>query len=242
MVSPSTTVREALSIMIEHHYSQLPVTVEGKVLGAFSLWSLAQHLATLPKVSVCDLPVEEVMEKLPSVTVDDALDVVLEQLQKHEAVLVASPHGLQAIATATDVLGYFFRIARPFVLLQEIERGIREVIQLSFQPGEIVVAIEKCLKPKYDASKQRVPSDLFEMTFEDYRTIICSREHWPTFERVLGRNKDLVSSKLERVREIRNQIFHFRNDVTVTDHQTLAAARQWLLDKTRSLLETRNAD
>ena len=45
-----------------------------------------------------DLPVEDVMEQLPTVTVDDNLDTVLEQLERHDAVLVSSPHGLQAVA------------------------------------------------------------------------------------------------------------------------------------------------
>jgi hypothetical protein len=66
-------------------------------------------------VKVYDLPVEDVMEKLPTVTVEDSLDSVLEQLKKYEAVLVSSPRDLQAVATATDVLNYLSTIARPFV-------------------------------------------------------------------------------------------------------------------------------
>jgi CBS domain-containing protein len=238
-VDPSSTVGEALKLMLEKRYSQVPVMANGKVRGVFSLWSLAQHLADFPRVEVHGLAVEDVMETLPQVTVDDPLDVVLEQLVRHEAVLVASPRGLQAIATATDILAYFYRIARPFVLLQEIEGAVRELIQLCIAPDALSQAIETCLKQKYEAKRDRPPHDLYEMTFDDYRTIICSRDHWPTFEGVLGRSRELVSGKLDRVRDIRNSVFHFREDVSVSDHQTLAATRQWLLDKTRSLLEKR---
>ena len=124
---------------------------------------------------------------------------------------------------------------------KEIERGVRELIQLCLQPSDIGEAIERCLKANYERLSLPLPTDVFGMSFEHYRTIICSKHHWPAFEPVLGKNKELISSKLELVRAIRNKIFHFRGDVTVIDHQTLAATRQWLLDKTRSMLQSRKA-
>ena len=69
------------------------------------------------------------------------------------------------------------------------------------------------------------------MSFEDYRSIIICGQNWPLFESVLGHNRDLVSTKLERLRSIRNDVFHFRSDISVLDYQTLANARDWLLGK-----------
>jgi len=100
-VEPSTTVAEALRLMAPNRYSQVPVIGDGRVRGVFSLWSLAHHLMDAPNVSPHDLFVEDVMEQIPDVTVDDPLDRVLEHLNRHDAVLVKSPHGVQAITTGT---------------------------------------------------------------------------------------------------------------------------------------------
>ena len=71
------------------------------------------------------------------------------------------------------------------------------------------------------------------MTFEDCRSIITSKRNWGLFEGIFGRNRDLVSVKLERIRDIRNDVFHFRADISVLDYQTLANTHGWLLDKMR---------
>ena len=71
------------------------------------------------------------------------------------------------------------------------------------------------------------------MTLEDYRSIVTSKQNWSLFEGILGRNRALVSAKLEGIRRIRNDVFHFRPDISVLDYQTLANAREWLLDKVR---------
>lgn len=129
-IPPDTSVSEALRIMLEKRYSQLPVIENGIVRGVFSLWSLAHLIATVPALHTQDLLVEDVMETLPSVTVTDSLHSVLSSLEQHEALLVDSPHGLQAIITSFDVLHYFYRVARPFILLQEIELALRSLIEL----------------------------------------------------------------------------------------------------------------
>ena len=49
----------------------------------------------------------------------------------------------------------------------------------------------------------------------------------------VDRDEGCMSRKLARVRDIRNSVFHFKDPISVIDHETLAAARNWLLDKTR---------
>ena len=225
------TVREALQIMLENRFSQIPIVEGGQVLGVFSFWSLAQLMVSTPDVSVYELPVEDVMEHLPSVTVQDSLHEVLGLLERHEALLVSSPRGLQAIATSMDVLRYFYRLARPFVLLGEIELSLRSLIQTCAPGSTLDQCIEKSVAKIYRNRNQAVPSSLAAMTFEDYRAIITASENWPLFEGTLGKSKDLIRSKLEKVRDIRNGVFHFRKDISVADHENLAATRDWLLDK-----------
>lgn len=233
-IEPSATVTEALRIMVGNRFSQLPVVSNGVVRGVFSHWSLAHHLLDSPTLAPHQLFVEDVMEPLPYVTVQDSLDTVLEHLNRHDAVLVTSPHGLQAVATATDVLNYFDRVARPFVLLQEIELSLRALLRGCLTDAELEACANYALSSKYGGDVSRVPSRLEDMSFEEYRTIVSAKENWPYFEGVLGRSRELVASKLSRVRDIRNAIFHFREPVSVLDHETLTMTRNWLLDKTRT--------
>ena len=137
-----------------------------------------------------------------------------------------------------DVLRYFERLARPYVLLQEIELALRELIDQSLSAPQLERCVERALREHYkERYKKEPPSKLADMTFEDYRLIITTRDNWERFKGVLGQNRDLVSIKLERIRRIRNDVFHFRDSVSIRDHQDLASDRFWLFDKARSLRE-----
>src|SRR5688572_373528 len=95
-VDPTTSVASALRAMAPNRFSQVPVVDEGKVRGVFSLWSLSTYLMSSARVDLDQLEVADVMERVPSVTVNDPLDSVLEHLNRYDAVLVNSPHGVQA--------------------------------------------------------------------------------------------------------------------------------------------------
>lgn len=132
------------------------------------------------------------------------------------------------------MLNYFYRVARPFVLLQEIELALRGLIETCVSESQLRECVERALRKKYEG-RGEPPWQLRDMTFDEYRNIVSAKGNWEFFEGVLGRNRELVASKLEQVRKIRNDIFHFRDSVSVVDHQTLAAARNWLFDKALAL-------
>jgi CBS domain-containing protein len=233
-VSSDTPVRDALRLMVENRYSQLPIVDAGVTRGVFSLWSLAQSLAVSTPRDLLELHVEEFMISLPEVTVETSLHSVLSALEEHEAVIVTSAKGgLQAVASTWDVLRYFYELARPFVLLGEIELALRDVITVCTGSNLLADSISKSIAQGYVARGQPIPAGVHDMSFDDYRTLITSRENWPLFDGVLGRNRERVATRLETVRELRNRVFHFRNDISVLDHSTLATTRDWLLERSR---------
>lgn len=236
-LKPDASVADALRLMASHRYSQLPVISDGHVSGIFSMWSLAQHLIDSPEIKLQNLTVVDIMEQLPSVTVEDSLDQVLAYLNQHDAVLVESSHGIQAVATSTDALNYFYRVARPFVVLQEIELGLRSIIDACVSGAQLQECVERALGKKYESRKRPLPSRLDEMSFEDYPTIISARDNWEHFEGVLGKSRELVSSRLKRIRDIRNDVMHFRGQTSVNDYQSLVGTRDWLLEKDRTRRE-----
>jgi hypothetical protein len=234
-IPPQTTVGKALKIMLEKRFSQLPVVENGEVIGVFSLWSVAQHLCSSRSNRVQkefnNLEVGELLELLPRVKVTDGIDFILNLLERHDALILDSPHGPQAVVTASDILSYYYKIARSYILLQEIELALRNLIAICAPGEELQACIGCALAKHYQGRNMAVPTGLEEMSFDDYRAIITCLSNWPIFESLFGRNRDFVSARLERVRDIRNRVFHFRSDIDFLDHQHLASSRDWLLGK-----------
>jgi CBS domain-containing protein len=230
-VTPKTRVGEALKLMLEERFSQLPVMDNGEVLGVFSLWSLAHQLALAPDLKVQELEVGELMEQLPKVTVKDSVHSILNLLDRHDALLVDSPHGLQAVVTPIDVLQYFYRIARPFILIQEIELALRNLLEMCAPGAKLQGCINHAMAKECEKRGKPVPTSLNDLTFVHYQKIITCSDNWPVFEGLLGNNSQLVFTKLDRLREIRNKVFHFQSTVSLLDHQHLATSRDWLLGK-----------
>jgi CBS domain-containing protein len=228
-VEPAESIVSALGLMLERRFSQLPVIDGEQLVGVFSLWSLAAHIAAWPSSKFDDLTVGDVLERLPTVTVEDPLDGVLEHLDRHDAALVFSPHGLQAVVTAFDVLTYFYAVARPFVLIQEIELGLRDLLGQIIASEDLAGFLASALQAKYQAQKRPVPGRLDEMTFEDARTAITSRDNWNRLDGAIPGTREMISTRLNRIRDIRNKVFHFRGSVTIQEYQALVTTRDWLL-------------
>jgi len=229
-LEPSTSVKDALAVMLEKNYSQMPVVEDGIVRGVFSLRSLAANIGRLAKLDVASLPVEELMEQIPYVSVKDSLHRIWTQLNQYDALLVGNVQQVQAIATTFDVLKYFYALAKPYILLWEIELTLRRLIEIAVPDETLSQCISAALASHYEKLKRPCPTFLVQMTFEDYRSLLGYRENWPHFEQVFGR-REVVLARMEQVRDIRNDVFHFRDAFTFEKLQTLAAMRDWAWDK-----------
>jgi hypothetical protein len=131
-----------------------------------------------------------------------------------------------------DFLRYLYRVASPFVMISEIELTLRALIRLALRPEQIVSLVKRILTHS-SGNSENVPTSLESMTFENYRSVISHGETWPAFEPVFGGTRARTSGKLKEIGEIRNALFHFKREITVQDHETLAGHRDWLLNKTK---------
>jgi len=222
------TARDALGLMREHGFSQLPVVAEEKVIGVFSYRSFAHVVeATRNERDVASLPVVEFLDRPQFVHTTDPFDEILDELDGRGAVLVGARDRLVGIATPMDILRYLYEVANAYVLLQEIELAMRELIRLSLTPEQLAESASRCLAGAY--AEGRVPHTLGEMTFSDYVTILGRQQTWHLFEPLLGvGSRERVRSRLNDVREIRNVAFHFRRKLSAQDYEQLRAARDRL--------------
>ena len=233
-VLPETPVQEALALLGKHGFSQLPVIVGQQVLGLFSYRSFSQAVIKLSgdaknqKFNPREMFVEDCIDRPTYARVTDELRAWSDAIDKQDAVLIGDPDRLQGIVTAMDFLRFFYRVASPFVLIAEIELSLRGLIRLAVDRDELVACAKTCLK-HYPEGK--LPTDLEHMTFNDYVQIIGDGRNWDHFQPIFKGDRVRTRAKLERAGELRNDVFHFRREITVEDYEELSALRDWMLLK-----------
>lgn len=233
VVAPTTKVSEALQTMKKMGYSQLPVVEGDAVLGTFSYRSLAEGAVRLGKLKtkIGDFPVEEFVEKAEFARVTDEFNAIFDWLDRDSAVFIGEPDRLQGIVTAIDVLRYLYCVASPFVLIAEIELALRALISLAVDDELLITCAKVTLASKYGDDK--IPMTVSEMEFNDYIQLVGHGDNWKHFAHSFGGMRETVRAKLEDIRDLRNNIFHFKRELTLEDHQKLAQYRDWALMRAR---------
>jgi hypothetical protein len=214
--------------MRKHGYSQVPIVEGGEVLGVFSYRSFAQGAAsatldecTKDKCAPGDLPVDEFLERFEFARVTEEMSRVFDAMDRDNGVLVGTPERLIGVLTPMDFLRYLHRVASPFVMVSEIELALRALIGIALTPEQIAEVAKRSLAGAY-AGEDKVPTSLEEMTFDNYQVLVSRGESWPLLEPVFGGTRQRTSAKLKEICAIRNDVFHFKREITMQDHQTLA--------------------
>jgi CBS domain-containing protein len=234
-VGPQMTVAEALVLLQRNRFSQVAVVRGAEVLGSFSYRSFTRAAIRLQQQQhrLEELPVEEFMEDLDTVHATSELASIFDALDRDDAVLIGAPDNLQAIVTPMDVMRYLYRLAEPYVQLGEIERSLRMVVVASVDSQELSECAHRALAPAYQAREADLPTQAEAMTLGELVSIVRDSRNWPHFEPLLGSRRELVAARLSPLPELRNDVFHFRRELTDEDREKITVARNWLLGKLR---------
>lgn len=246
-VAPRTPVREAIALMEQRGYSQLPIVEGQHVVGVFSYRSFASKVAqeTLEglKRDRCapgDLPVDEYCERFEFARVTEEIAGVFDAIDRDNGILIGSPERLMGILTPMDILKYYYKVASPFVLISEIELSLRSLIGGAIPEVELEGIARRCLREKY-GENGRIPTRVEDMTLGEYETLITFGDYWQRFEPLLGGTRSRVAAKLAEVRKIRDDVFHFKRPLTDEDQRALWNHRDWILLKVRIFEESLKA-
>ena len=233
-IPPDMRAVDALAHMERHAYTQLPVVVGRAILGMFSYRSFSLGVARMGEKAgkAANLPVEEFLEKPTYARVTDEFTAIIKHLNSQDAVLIGHEELLQHIVTPIDVVRYLHGVANAFVLLEEIELSLRALIRMAVDEPTIKACIELTLGHLYPPDK--LPNRLEDMTVHDVVQMVRDRQNWEKFKPVFGGSRDRISARLGRLHILRNDVFHFRREITVEDHEVLADLRDWLLIKVRT--------
>lgn len=217
-VGPDSTLSEAVTLMLRHDFSQLPVMPNDRdVKGIISWESIGSRLALGRKVSV----VRECMKAHHEVSSSDSLFRVIAQIVDHSYVLVRGEDRIiTGIVTTTDLSLQFQQLSEPFLLLSEIENHVRLLIDGRFTADELASA-------KDSADAERKIESVADLTFGEYIRLLENPANWA--KTGLNVDRTIFVRELDQVRRIRNDVMHFDPDgITDDDHEVLLYFVQFL--------------
>lgn len=255
-IDHNTLVFDAVDRMKDTGYSQLPVQQNNRVIGVFSWRSFGKRVSDLrgAAVKTAELCTRDCMESPrfigPEVYIDTETD-----WGDIDYVLVGAPESLIGILCIADVFGRLNDFAEAFVLLYEIEHEVRDLITevvdeailcqliagiaqpteakvpkaladwIATAPNKDVLGamLERLTKPA-----GRVPTTLSELSFDQYRSMITSRDNWSVFESAFASMREIVDADFKEVTQLRNTVFHFRRRITPKDTDRLRRFRDRL--------------
>ncbi|SCG72489.1 CBS domain-containing protein [Micromonospora inositola] len=229
-VPTGTPIGSAIDLMRRHDFDQLPVmTVNSHVVGTFTYRSFSQGLRHLrAQDDPLSMPVEDLVEDLRFVRAADEVSAVLGYIETDRAVLVGDEDRLLAVVTAADVSAFLWRRTRPFVLLQDIELAVRDLMRSSCTDEDLASVVSAALPGGNDERAAR----LEDLTLSELFTVLLHGTSFGRFFRTrFGNNRHLVRATLEPVREIRNKVFHFRDELSAEELQRLLDVASWLRRK-----------
>ena len=200
-ITRDKTVEEATTLMMMHRYSQLPVTQDKRQIDGMISWrSMGRVRArgdACTHVRDCLEPVRILDQDAPFF---EAVDTITEE----EVVLVrGKDHTITGIVTTSDLSGEYHQLAAPFLLLGEVEDRIRILISRNLSAAEI-----KKAQDRGDDAKEIEGVD--DLTFGQYVRLLEDRENWEKVRLEIDRK--LLVRLLNDVREVRNDVMHFRPD------------------------------
>jgi len=200
-ITRDKTVEEATTLMMMHRYSQLPVTQDMRQIDGMISWrSMGRVRArgdACTHVRDCLEPVRILYQDAPFF---EAVDTITER----EVVLVrGEDRTITGIVTTSDLSGEYHQLAAPFLLLGEVEDRIRILISRNLANAEI----KKAQDPGDDAKEI---GDVDDLTFGQYVRLLEDRENWEKLRLEIDRR--LFVRLLNDVREVRNDVMHFRPD------------------------------
>ena len=211
-VKPDASLTEAITLMLRHDYSQLPVmTSEREVKGVISWESIAPILAlTKPGSAV----VRDYMKPHREINASDSIFSALPRIIEYAYVLVrASDQRISGIITTTDLSSQFRQLSEPFLLLSEIENHIRKLIDGKFTKDELISIVNP-------SDSERVIESVADLTFGEYIRLFENPELWKKTE--LQIDKKTFTKELDKVRIIRNDVMHFDPDgISEENHELL---------------------
>jgi len=237
-VAPNTKVQDALRLMLDHRFSQIPVLDGNECRGIVSFISIGRRLVQLAAqpLTLDSLRVTDVMTTAQYISSTDTIVDLYTRIDAHEALLVGSSLDLEAVVTPFDLLRRMNEIAGPFILAQEIELALRQFLRLVIPKNELELYIKRALYRDRKEGEPTTPGDydLEDRDFYEIERIITNGDNYRWIGQHLG-ERSVVRQRLLNIRGIRNDIMHHKSSgISIEHYDDLVDTRNYLLERIRT--------
>jgi hypothetical protein len=200
-VNPQDSIATAYTIMTFKDYSQLAVATSDRSLEGYISWesigraNLAQSPTT---VRDCTLSAR-------TVALNDPLLPLLPEIADKNFVFVRGrDQSLSGIITAADITLEFGVLATPYLMVGEIERRLRRIVDDRFDIGTIQAAVDP-------TSRDRDIESAEDLTMGELARMFEPQDEWSKLGWQLDRATFLHA--LDEVRRLRNRLMHFDQEL-----------------------------
>jgi CBS domain-containing protein len=208
VVNQNDSLTKAITLMLQHDFSQLPVMQgEREVKGVVTWKSIGSKQALghdCKQVGDCR---EDARIVDSNRTLFDAISTIVE----YGYVLVRDQRDrrITGIVTASDLSLQFQILAEPFLLLREIELHVRRLL------GDKLSAADFDLLGSSALGTKTKPQTFADLTFGEYVRLLQHPQLWAKLN--LKIDCGALTGLLEEVRLIRNDVMHFDPDPMTPD-------------------------
>lgn len=195
-------VSEAVTLMLMHDYSQLPVMQNERTVAGIISWKSIGIARTLNRD--CQY-VRQCMETdAYIINYDTPLFASVGIIAQKEVVLVRNAENkIVGLVTTSDISLQFGSLSEPFLLLGEIENHIRRLIDGKYSVDALTAA-----KDPSDAGREI--ENVADLTIGEYIRLLENPDNWNQLGYGLCRRSFV--KQLGEVRRIRNEVMHFHPD------------------------------
>lgn len=216
------SIQDALTLMLEHDFDQLPVVSDDGVEGTVTYKSVAKYVKSMDDPRVEETTVKIALNTNPKfVERDHDIFELFDTLAEDDYVLIGDQDDLDGILTRYDILYFLEHQVEPFLQIGEIEESLRYLFRTSFDDLDQAIDETFADRAEHDESYE-APDRPEDFSFDDYRMFMMRNlDHLPPR---LSQERDMVESLLEDIRETRNALLHFRAEADEVDRDQLDMA------------------
>lgn len=233
-VRPDDTIETALGLMIKSDFSQLPIVDErGCLQGVISDQSIMRaYFHTGGSVGLLGLPVDHCLVAPAVVGREADIFKVIELLEEQYAVLVVENRQPLAIITYYDINRFFRDLSEGLIFIEDIELTLRQAIETVYaDEGKYKAALTRAMGSNKGVTRDE-ERKLSELTLWEISNLIANKTNWEDFRHLFA-SRELFMRYMDNIREIRNQLVHFRGDLDELQMDCLRTTRQWLESRQR---------
>jgi len=190
-------LKEAITLMMLNNYSQLPIMNGSRnVIGYVGWDTIGCALSNgINSEDVKDYIKTEITILNYDTPILEAISVVIEK----EFVLVSkNDKTISGIVTIADISNQFLLVTEPFLLLEQIENHIRQLLDKKFLIEELKTFCQ---------NNEKDIEFIDDLSFGDYIFILSNPDNWDKLNLKIERSYFI--KHLDKIRIIRNDVMHF---------------------------------